>query len=59
MHELITRFGEIPAGRLWVHCGSGYRSGVAASLLEGAGKDAVHVDGMFDEAADASLPMES
>lgn len=59
LHELITRMDEVPAGKLWVHCGSGYRSGVAASLLERAGKDPVHIDAMFDEAADAGLPMDS
>ena len=42
LHELLTRLDEVPAGRLWIHCGSGYRSGVAASLLERAGKDPVH-----------------
>ena len=59
LHELVTRMDEVPAGRVWVHCGSGYRSGVAASLLERAGRDAVHIDAMFDDAADAGLPMES
>lgn len=59
LHELITRMDEVPEGRLWVHCGSGYRSGVAASLLERAGKDPVHIDAMFDEASDAGLPMAS
>ena len=59
LHELITRMDEVPSGRLWVHCGSGYRSGVAASLLERAGKDAVQIDAMFDEAADAGLTMVS
>ncbi|GAA1751365.1 MBL fold metallo-hydrolase [Kocuria aegyptia] len=59
LHELLTRMAEVPAGKLWVHCGSGYRSGVAASLLERAGKDPVHIDAMFAEAAEAGLPMDS
>ncbi|MGQ1799052.1 MBL fold metallo-hydrolase [Kocuria oceani] len=58
LHELLPRMDEVPAGKLWVHCGSGYRSGVAASLLERAGKDPVHIDAMFADAADAGLPMD-
>ncbi|MGQ1796251.1 MBL fold metallo-hydrolase [Kocuria oceani] len=58
LHELLPRLGELPAGRLWVHCGSGYRSGVAASLLERAGRDAVHIDAMFDEAERSGVPLE-
>lgn len=38
-----------------MHCGSGYRAGVASSVLDRAGRDAVHVDAAFDEAADAGL----
>jgi glyoxylase-like metal-dependent hydrolase (beta-lactamase superfamily II)/rhodanese-related sulfurtransferase len=44
LHELLFRMDEIPAGKVWVHCASGYRSGVAASLLQRAGRDVVHVD---------------
>ncbi|GEO95192.1 MBL fold metallo-hydrolase [Kocuria turfanensis] len=58
LHELLTRMDELPAGRLWVHCGSGYRSGVAASLLERAGRDAVHIDAMFAEAEESGVPLE-
>jgi hydroxyacylglutathione hydrolase len=36
---------------VWVHCESGYRSGVAASLLQRAGRDVVHVDARFRDAA--------
>ena len=59
LHELLNRMDEVPDGRVWVHCGSGYRSGVAASLLERAGRQVVQIDAMFDEAADAGLPMAS
>ncbi|MET3206505.1 UNVERIFIED_ORG: glyoxylase-like metal-dependent hydrolase (beta-lactamase superfamily II)/rhodanese-related sulfurtransferase [Arthrobacter sp. UYEF13] len=47
LHELLARMAEIPAGTVWVHCESGYRSGVAASLLQRAGRDVVHVDAKY------------
>jgi rhodanese-related sulfurtransferase len=58
LHELLTRMNEVPPGRLWVHCGSGYRSGVAASLLQRAGHDVVHIDAMFNDAQTAGIPLE-
>ncbi len=57
LHELLARLDEVPPGRLWVHCGSGYRAGVGASLLEREGREVVHIDGNFDDAAGAGLPM--
>ena len=57
LHELLSRMDEIPAGKIWVHCGSGYRAGVAASLLQRAGRDVVHIDAAFDDAAAAGVPM--
>ncbi|MEW9872530.1 rhodanese-like domain-containing protein [Arthrobacter sp. HS15c] len=47
LHELLGRAGEIPAGTVWVHCATGYRSAVAASLLQRAGRDVVHVDARY------------
>lgn len=43
------------AGPLWVHCASGYRAAVAASLLDAAGRDVVLVDDEWRRAADAGL----
>ncbi|MBX7442330.1 MULTISPECIES: rhodanese-like domain-containing protein [unclassified Arthrobacter] len=57
LHELLRRMDEVPAGRLWVHCGSGYRSAVAASLLQRAGRDVVHVDAKFRHAEEAGLTL--
>jgi hydroxyacylglutathione hydrolase len=57
LHEILSRMDEIPAGKVWVHCGSGYRAGVAASLLQRAGRDVVHVDANFGEAETAGVPM--
>ncbi len=57
LHELLQRMNEVPDRRLWVHCGSGYRASVAASLLQRADKNVVHIDGMFDDAKSSGLPM--
>ncbi|MBY8850011.1 MBL fold metallo-hydrolase [Saccharothrix longispora] len=42
--ELTARLDEVPDGVVWVHCQSGYRAAVAASLLARAGRRVVHVD---------------
>ncbi len=57
LHELVSRMDEIPAGTIWVHCGSGYRAGVAASLLQRAGRTVIHVDAAFGDAEAAGVPM--
>ncbi len=58
LHELLMRLDELPAGRLWVHCASGYRAGIAASLLDRAGRDVVHIDARFGDAAAAGIPLD-
>ena len=46
LSQLPTRLAELPAGPLAVMCGSGYRSSLAASLLERAGRrNVVNVTG--------------
>jgi hydroxyacylglutathione hydrolase len=46
LSQLPERLGEAPAGPLAVLCGSGYRSAIAASVLERAGRrDVVNVRG--------------
>lgn len=49
LYELLDRITEIPAGTVWVHCASGYRAGVAASLLHRAGRDVVHLNAEWSE----------
>jgi hydroxyacylglutathione hydrolase len=44
LHELTASLDRIPAGRIWVHCASGFRAGIAASLLAGAGRDVIQLD---------------
>ena len=57
LHELLRRLDSVPAGKLWVHCTSGYRAGVGASLLQRAGRDVVHIDADFDDAGPAGMPL--
>ena len=55
LSELLTRLDELPGGRLWVHCASGFRASVAASLLDRAGHDVVLVDDAYDRAVELGL----
>ena len=57
LHQLADRLDEVPAGPVFVHCGSGYRASIAASLLDRAGKTVTVVDGNFAEAEPAGLPI--
>lgn len=57
IHEMPDRLTEVPDGEVWVHCGSGYRAGIAASMLDMAGRTVVHVDEDFDAAAGTGLEM--
>lgn len=57
LHELSGRLDEIPAGEVWVHCRTGYRSVVAASLLAAHGRDVVGIDDEIDNAITAGLPV--
>ncbi|HUC58103.1 MAG TPA: MBL fold metallo-hydrolase [Streptosporangiaceae bacterium] len=55
LHELGDRTGEIPAGEVWVHCMSGYRASVAASMLDAAGRDVVLINDHFAAARRSGL----
>ncbi|WP_043840751.1 MBL fold metallo-hydrolase [Amycolatopsis taiwanensis] len=59
LHELPGRLGEVPGGEAWVHCNSGYRSSIGASLLAAAGRRVVTVDDLFERAAPAGLDVVS
>ncbi len=50
IHELPERRGEVPRAQVWVHCASGYRAGVAASLLDDGTRSIVHIDDDFGHA---------
>ncbi|WP_068265058.1 MBL fold metallo-hydrolase [Janibacter limosus] len=57
--ELLERIEEIPQRELWIHCGSGYRASIAASVLAAHDHQVVLVDDAFGNAGDAGLPMTS
>ncbi len=55
LHELLSRRDEVPTGSVWVHCGSGYRAAVAASIIDRPHRTVVVVDDEFDNAAKHDL----
>jgi hydroxyacylglutathione hydrolase len=55
LHELAERIPELPPGQIWVHCMSGYRASVAASMLDAAGRDVVLINDHFAAARRSGL----
>jgi hydroxyacylglutathione hydrolase len=55
LHQLTDRLTELPDATLWVHCASGFRASIAASLLDRAGHDVVYVDDEYSAAQDLGL----
>ncbi|MEV5753915.1 rhodanese-like domain-containing protein [Actinoallomurus sp. NPDC052308] len=55
LHQLQQRLHEVPDVKVWVHCGSGLRAAIAASLLDAAGRQVVAVDDDFPAAYDAGM----
>jgi hydroxyacylglutathione hydrolase len=53
--ELERRIGDVPAGEVWVHCASGFRASISASMLARAGRAPVLVDEDWERAAAAGL----
>ena len=56
--ELAGRVGEVPDGEVWVHCASGFRASIGASIADGAGRRVVHVDDNWERAVELGLPIE-
>jgi hydroxyacylglutathione hydrolase len=58
-YELRERCDEVPIDReVWVHCQSGYRASIGASMIDGVRRRAVHIDDDWEHAAEAGLPIE-
>ncbi|HZJ04357.1 MAG TPA: MBL fold metallo-hydrolase [Nocardioidaceae bacterium] len=55
IHELPGRVAEVSSGEVWVHCASGYRASIAASLIDASGRTPVAIDDSFDNAEKVGL----
>jgi glyoxylase-like metal-dependent hydrolase (beta-lactamase superfamily II)/rhodanese-related sulfurtransferase len=55
LHELRERSSEVPDGEVWVHCGTGYRASIAASMLAAAGRDVVLINDDYGNAVKAGV----
>lgn len=51
LHDLEARLDDVPDGEVWVHCASGYRASIAASLLDRAARTVVAIDDEWAAAA--------
>ena len=59
IHELPRRVNEVPTDKpVWVHCASGYRASVAASLLHRAGRTPVLVDDFSSQLTELDFELE-
>ncbi|MCB0896740.1 MAG: MBL fold metallo-hydrolase [Nocardioides sp.] len=56
LQDVDLRGHELPRGELWVHCRSGYRAGIAASILHRLGHRVVHVDDAWERVAELAIP---
>lgn len=55
LHALLDRLHEVPDRPVWVHCASGYRASIAASLLARGGHDVTLLDDDFERARELGL----
>ena len=57
--ELADRVGEVPDAEIWVHCFSGLRASIGASVLDRAGRRVVLIDDEWPRAAELGMPIET
>ncbi|WP_232677776.1 rhodanese-like domain-containing protein [Nocardioides sp. R-C-SC26] len=55
VQDIDRAAGSLPPGELWVHCKSGYRAGIAASVLHREGRTVVHIDDAWEHRGDVPL----
>ncbi|MBV9412361.1 MAG: MBL fold metallo-hydrolase [Acidimicrobiia bacterium] len=58
LYELVQRRDELPTGvELWVHCASGFRASIAASLVDDGKRTVVLIDDDFTSTRSIGLPV--
>lgn len=57
--ELDERVDELPDAEIWVHCASGFRASIGASIVDRSGRRAVLIDDDWERAAELGLPIEA
>lgn len=59
IHTLNERRDKLPSGELWVHCASGFRAAIGASLLHGEGRSVILINDNYENAKKAGFPLVS
>jgi hydroxyacylglutathione hydrolase len=59
LQELMYRMNEVPTGEVWIHCLSGYRASIAASMLDRCDRTVILIDDTFSQAGKAGLAIEA
>jgi hydroxyacylglutathione hydrolase len=57
LDTLTNRIDEVPNGDVWVHCASGFRASIAASILDRAGHTITLIDDDYDHASDSGIDL--
>ena len=57
LDQLVDRLDDVPDGTVWVHCASGFRASIAASILDRADHPVVHIDDDYAQAEAAGLTL--
>ena len=56
LYQVLERLDEIPADKqIWVHCASGYRASIAASLLDKMNRKPILINSDFHQAVELDL----
>ena len=56
LHEAIAEIEQLPKNQvIWVHCASGYRASIAASLIDRSGRTPILVDDTFEHALELGI----